>query len=269
MNSLRKTVLLITLTFSLSTLWGCGKAPASSSGEQQIKTAKSVTLNISAAASLKDAMTDIQKEYGKSKSNVTLTINFGASGTLEQQIIQGAPCDLFISAADKQVNDLKAKNLLLEDTITSFLGNKVVLITPKDKTDIKSFEDLSTDKVKKLAIGEPKSVPVGQYSLEIFDKMKITDKVQAKEVLGKDVKEVLSFVETGNADAGLVYETDAKTSDKIKIAATSEENTHSPVVYPMAIIKATPNLEDAKAFEKFLQEDTAKNIFKKYGFSVK
>lgn len=269
MRGMKRLLLSAISILIVTVLIGCEKSVDSSSKAEPTKEAKLVTLNISTAASLKDAMGDIQKQYSKSNSNVTLTINFGASGTLEQQIIQGAPCDLFISAASKQVDDLKSKNLLLDDTITTFLGNKIVLIVPKDKSDIRDFNDLATDKVKKLAIGEPKSVPVGQYSLEIFNNMKISDKIQSKEVLGKDVKEVLSYVETGNADAGLVYETDAKTSDKVKIVAIADESTHSPVVYPMAVIKASQNADDTKAFEKYLQGDKAKSIFKKYGFSVK
>ncbi|MDP4177336.1 MAG: molybdate ABC transporter substrate-binding protein [Bacillota bacterium] len=269
MKNIKKIFVSIISALMILSLVGCGSSTSTSQSAQPTKEEKPVTLNISAAASLKDAMGDIQKEYAKSKPNVTLTINFGASGTLEQQIIQGAPCDLFISAASKQVDDLKSKSLLVDDSVVNFLGNKIVLIVPKDKSDVTGFDDLTTDKVKKLAVGEPKSVPVGQYSLEIFKNKNITDKVQSKEVLGKDVKEVLSYVETGNADAGLVYETDAKTSDKVKVVATADESTHSPVVYPMAIIKASQNVDDTKAFQKFLQGDKAKKIFEKYGFSVK
>ena len=261
MKGLKKALLLVISILFIASLVGCGKKAAPA--------AKKVTLNISAAASLKDAMGDIQKEYAKSNPDVTLTINFGASGTLEQQIIQGAPCDIFISAAAKQMDDLKSKGLLLDDTITNFLGNKLVLIVPSNKTDVASFNDLTTSKVKRLAIGEPKSVPAGQYATQVFDSMKITDKVKSKEVLGKDVKEVLSYVETGNADAGLVYETDAKTTDKVKVVATADESTHKPIVYPMAVIKASKNADAAKAFQKFLLGDTSKSIFEKYGFSIK
>lgn len=260
MKSIKKTIILIISILVIASLFaGCGK--------KESPAAKKVTLNISAAASLKGALGDIQKEYAKTNPDVTLTINFGASGTLEQQIIQGAPCDIFISAASKQMDDLKSKGLLLDDTITNFLGNRLVLVVPNNKTDVTSFNDLTTDKVKKLAVGEPKSVPAGQYAQQVFDSMKITDKVKSKEVLGKDVKEVLSYVETGNADAGLVYETDAKTSDKVKTVAAADESTHKPIVYPMAVIKASKNADAAKAFKTYLLGDTAKGIFQKYGFS--
>lgn len=261
MKNLNRALSIIISILLIASLAGCGK--------KATPAAKKVTLNISAAASLKGAMGDIQKEYAKTNPDVTLTINYGASGTLEQQIIQGAPCDIFISAAAKQMDDLKSKDLLLDDTIKSFLGNKLVLIVPGTKTDITGFNDLTTDKVKKLAIGEPKSVPAGQYAEQVFDSMKITDKVKSKEVLGKDVKEVLSYVETGNADAGLVYETDAKTTDKVKVVATADESTHKPIIYPMAVIKASKNADAAKAFQTYLLGDTSKNIFEKYGFSIK
>lgn len=268
MKSIKKALLSVISILLIVSLVGCGK-PASASANKTGSSAPKVTLSISAAASLKDAMGDIQKEYAKSNPNVTLSINFGASGTLEQQIIQGAPCDIFISAATKQMDDLKSKGLLLDDTVSNFLGNELVLIVPSGKTDVTSFNDLATDKVKHVAVGEPSSVPAGQYAGQVFDSMKITAKVKSKEVLGKDVKEVLSYVETGNADAGLVYATDAKTSSKVTVVATADESTHKPIVYPMAVIKASKNADAAKAFQTFLLGDTAKSIFQKYGFSTK
>ena len=266
MNKLRKTISTTLASLLLFSAAGCGSASSKSAAPGV--TEKPVTLTISAAASLKDAMDQIKILYTKDKPNVTLTINLGASGSLEQQIEQGAPADIFISAANKQMDDLKAKNLIDETTLTTFLGNSLVLVVPTSSTGISSFNDLTGDKVKKIAIGEPKSVPAGQYALETFKNLNITEKLQPKEVQGKDVKEVLSWVETENADAGVVYGTDAKASTKVKVVATADENSHSPIVYPMAVIKNSSNAEAAKAFLKYLSTTKAKKVFEGLGFVI-
>lgn len=248
---------------------GCANTKQSSnSSTNQAKDSKPVTLTISAASSLKDAMGEIKELYAKENPNVTITYNFGASGTLQQQIEQGAPADIFISAATKQMDELKKKGLMVDDTVKNLLQNDVVLVVPKDSTVVKDFNDLTSDNVKKIALGEPKSVPVGQYSQEVLTFLKIADKVQPKAVLAKDVKEVLSWVQTGNVDAGIVYATDAKVSDKVKVVATAPENSHKPVVYPVGIIKASKNGEAATDFAKFMSGDKAKVVFEKYGFKV-
>lgn len=164
---------------------------------------------------------------------------------------------------------LKEKGLLIDSTKVNLLGNTVVLITKSDSTlGIKGFKDLENSNIKKIALGEPKTVPVGQYSEEILTSLKILDKVKAKAVYGKDVKEVLSWVESGDAEVGVVYGTDAKTSKKIKvIAVASKELYKKPVVYPAAVIKTSKNVEDAKLFLKYLSSDKAKAVFVKYGFS--
>ncbi|MFL0198256.1 molybdate ABC transporter substrate-binding protein [Clostridium sp. WILCCON 0269] len=247
---------------------GCGNTTGSSDNKKSDAAAKKVTLTISAAASLKDSMNEVKELYAKDNSNVTITYNFGASGTLQKQIEQGAPADIFISAAAKQMDELKNKNLLVNDTIANLLQNDVVLVVPKDSSAVKSFQDLAGDAVKKVALGEPKSVPAGQYGEEVLTNLNILDKVKLKAVYGKDVKEVLTWVETGNADAGIVYKTDALISDKVKVVATAPENSHKAVVYPVAVIKDSKNVEAAKSFLKFLSGDKAKEVFKKYGFKV-
>lgn len=272
MKKFKKGLAFILFLITLVMFSACGstkqnpnqQATDSSAGKDN----KPVTLTISAAASLKDAMGEIKQLYNKEKPNVTITYNFGASGTLQQQIEQGAPADIFMSAATKQMDALKSKNLLADDTIKNLLENEVVLIAPKDSSTVKDFNDLASDKVKKVALGEPKSVPVGQYSQDVLTSLKIMDKVQPKAVFGKDVKEVLTWVETGNVDAGIVYETDAKISSKVKIVAAAPKDSHKPVVYPVALIKASKNADAAKDFLKFMSEDKAKAVFEKYGFKV-
>lgn len=257
-KSFKATSLLLTAALLCLSLGGCTK---------QQKPA-SINLHISAAASLKDSMDEIKQLYAAEKANVNLTFNYGGSGTLQQQIEQGADVDMFISAAAKQMDALETKDLILKNTRKDLLINEVVLVTPKDSSTITSFNDLTTDKVKHLALGEPKSVPAGQYAEEIFTKLGILDKIKTKAVYAKDVREVLTWVETGNADAGIVYATDAKTSNKVKVAAISASDSHTPVVYPAAIIKSSKNGDSAKDFMKFLTGDKAKAVFEKYGFKV-
>lgn len=268
MRNFKRIMTLTTAVSLIALMVSCGqRSTEQNKSLESLKEVKPVTLTISAAASVKDAMEEVKTAYSKEKSNVTITYNFGGSGSLQQQIEQGAEVDVFISAATKQMDALKDKGLIMEDTSKNFLENKVVLVVPRDSHAVTDFNDLSTDKVKKIGLGEPKSVPVGQYTEEVLTKLKILDSIKAKVVYGKDVKEVLTWVETGNADAGIVYETDAKISDKVKVVAKAPEGSHKPVYYPAAVIKASKNSDDAKAFINYLFSSKAKPVFEKYGFA--
>ena len=200
---------------------------------------------------------------------MTVTTNFASSGTLQTQIENGAPVDLFISAAPTQMDNLEKKNLLLNDTRTNLLNNKVVIVVPIDSTlSITSFNDLATDKVKQLAIGDPKSVPAGTYAQQIFDQLGITAKIQPKEVLAADARQVLTYVESNNVDAGIVYATDAMSSTKVKVAASAPADINAKIVYPAAVIKGSKNPDVAMTYLTFLSGPQAKAVFEKYGFTV-
>ena len=234
------------------------------------KSSKKVTLTISTAASLTDAMTEISALYKKQYPNVTLIFNYGSSGTLQQQIEQGSPVDVFLSAATKQMDTLKADKLLINSTIKTLVSNRVVLIVQKDsKLSINNFGDLSDKSVKIIALGEPTTVPAGKYAQEVLTFYDNLEAVKAKAVYGKDVTEVLTWVEGGNADAGIVYKTDALNSDKVKIIATAPAASHTAVQYPGAVIKSSKNTEAATTFLNYLSGSKAKAIFKKYGFKTK
>ncbi|HEX3029366.1 MAG TPA: molybdate ABC transporter substrate-binding protein [Clostridia bacterium] len=231
------------------------------------KSEKSVTLTISAAASMTDVMKDISNMYKKEKPNVTINFNFGSSGSLQKQIEQGAPADVFISAGVKQMNILRSEKLVISETVKNLVLNDAVLIVnKKPSVHVKGFKDLVNDDVKVIALGEPKSVPSGQYAEQIFNYYKILDKVKAKAVYGKDVREVLTWVEQGNADAGVVYKTDAMSSNKVKIVEIAANDTHSPILYPAGVVSASKNISAAKDFMKFITGAKAKAIYKKYGF---
>ncbi|MEA4925553.1 MAG: molybdate ABC transporter substrate-binding protein [Syntrophomonadaceae bacterium] len=259
-----KNLIAIILTIVLATgLIGCSQKADQPSNQPA---AQKVELTVSAAASLTDAMGEIKTLYAQEKPDVTITYNFGSSGSLQQQIENGAAADVFLSAATKQMDALKDKGLILEDTRKNFLGNSLVLVVPKDSNTVTGFKDLTNASVKKIALGEPKSVPAGQYGEEALTKLNLLDAIKSKVVYAKDVKEVLTWVETGNADAGIVYGTDAKISEKVKVAATADPSTYTPVVYPGAVLKDSKNVDAAKDFINFLYSDKAKPVFEKYGF---
>ncbi|MBD7910302.1 MULTISPECIES: molybdate ABC transporter substrate-binding protein [Clostridium] len=236
-----------------------------SCSNKKITASASIELNISAAASLKEAMADLEKSFKEVNPNVTLVTNFGASGSLEQQIEQGAPCDVFISAGKSQMKQLKDKGLLIDSSDKDLIKNELVLVGPKD-SKITGINDLTSDIVKKIAVGEASSVPAGKYADEVFTKLNIKTSLQPKLVFAKDVKEVLSWVISSNAEVGFVYLSDALSNDSVKIIEQIPSEYHSPINYPVGIINTTKNQYIAKEFENFLFTDKAQKIFKKYGY---
>lgn len=234
-----------------------------------ITTAQTSTILVSAAASLKDALEEIKPGFEKANPNIKVNYNFGSSGALQQQIEQGAPADVFISAATKQMDALAKGGLIDASTRVNLLTNRLVLIVPKNYTlKITDFRSLTNSNVTRISVGEPRSVPVGQYSEEVFKNLGILEQIRPKLVFANSVRNVLAAVETGNADAGIVYTTDAKISDQVKVVATAANNLHSPIIYPIAVIKASKNPQVAKTFTQYLTSAPAKSIFEKFGFGI-
>jgi molybdate transport system substrate-binding protein len=225
-------------------------------------------LTVCVAASLQNAMAEIAPAYERSHPGIKLTFNFGGSGTLEQQIERGAPADIFFSAAPKPMDALASKALILPDTRRDLLRNQVVLIVPKGRAGPKTFHDLSVNTVKLIALGDPDSVPAGDYGRQTLQALHLWEAAQPKLVLAKDVRQVLTYVETGNADAGIVYATDARASDKVRVVETAPEDSHMPVIYPVAVIKDSRNSEAARAFIAFLTEGYASGVFTRHGFTT-
>ena len=223
-------------------------------------------LTISAAISLKDSLDEITRLYHAESPDVTVHANYGASGTLQRQIEEGAPVDIFVSASPNQMDALEAKGLVLAGTRRNLVENTVVLIVPKGKTNVAGFADLTHSDVKNVAIGEPRTVPAGKYAQETLTHLGLYDQLKRKFVLAKDVRQVLTFVATGDADAGIVYATDAKISDQVTVVATAPEDSHSPVIYPAAILKSSKNPDAAKALLDFFAGAKAREVFEKYGF---
>jgi molybdate transport system substrate-binding protein len=254
---LEKRFLLMFCMLLFILIAGCGQK------EQAEGSSAKVELTVSAAASLQDVLKEITTNFEKEHPNINLTYNYGASGALQQQIIQGAPVDLFFSAAEDKFDQLAEQGLIESGKGADLVRNELVLIVPKDDS-IKGFEELT--KMERISIGTPETVPAGKYAKETLENQNLWNEVKSKVVYAKDVRQVLTYVETGNVDAGLVYKTDAMTSDKVKAAVTAHDNTHSPIVYPAGIIKETNHPKEAELFFDYLQEEEVMKIFEKYGF---
>lgn len=242
---------------------GEGTSPATSESQEKVE------LTISAAASLTDAMTEIKTSYEQAHPNISLNFNFGASGALQQQIEQGAPADIFVSASAKNIKALVDEHLIASTDQKNLLQNSLVAIVPADGTStVTSEKDLANDDIKTVAIGIPESVPAGTYAKEALTNAKLWDHLEKKLVQGKDVRQVLQYVETGNADAGFVYKTDALTSKQVKIAFEVDKNSYTPANYPLGIIEGTKHRTEAEQFYAYLQTPEVLDIFAKYGFSI-
>ncbi len=229
--------------------------------------AKQAPITVSAAISLKDALDQLGREYERDNPGAKVTFNYAGSGTLQHQIEQGAPLDIFFSAAQKQMDALQSAGLILTDTRKNIVANDLVLIAPSATDNIHTFQDLAKSVVKTVALGEPATVPAGMYAQQTLEHLGLWTDVQKKAVYAKDVRQVVTFVASGNADAGLVYRTDAQTSPKIRTIFTAPPTSHDPIVYPAAVLKNSKQSDAAKAFLAFLETPHALEIFKTYGFN--
>ncbi len=259
-SKLVKAAILIGIAASLTI--GCSRSQSRSVDRPS-------GLLIAAAASLQPALTEINALQQRSGTAGQVSYNFGASGALQRQIEQGAPIDVFISAAPKQMAALQRQQLLLPTTQKNLLTNRLVLITPQHTAyKLTDLRQLLQPEIQRIAIGEPRSVPVGTYATEALSSLRILPQLTAKFVFGNNVRAVLSSVETGDADAGIVYSSDAITADRVIVAANVPSRLHSPIVYPIAIIKSSRNPAAAREYVHFLQTQPVQLVFKKYGFGI-
>lgn len=230
-----------------------------------VHAADSVT--VYAAASLTNAVADLSKMF-ETQSKASVKTSYAGSSTLAKQIEAGAPADVFMSADEQWMNYLSSKNKIIPQYRTNLLGNKLVFISPKNTAiQVKMTKDFDINSVLKgkLCTGDTKSVPIGKYAKQALTSLGWWQKVQPKLVEAEDVRAALNFVAKGECQLGIVYATDAAMSKDVKVVATFPEQTHTPVIYPVGLVKNTPS---AVKFYQFLQTPQATHVFKKYGFTV-
>ncbi len=223
-------------------------------------------ITVAAAISMKDALESIEQAFEGRTGTPKVVFTLGGSGILEKQIEEGAPVDVFISAAPAQMNTLEEKGLLLAGTRRDVARNRLVLVVPVGSRLVKSVEDLKKPQVRTIAIGETRSVPAGQYAAEALHNLGLFDQLAPKFVYAQNVRAVLAYVAGKDADAGFVYETDAKISDQVTIAAPVPDSSYAAVVYPAAVIRSAPNTAGARKFVEFLGTPEAQAILEKFGF---
>ncbi|RUT46412.1 molybdate ABC transporter substrate-binding protein [Paenibacillus anaericanus] len=265
---MRFAIILI-LMFGLL-ITACGKSEEATVNSTVEPTEQNtITLTVSAAASLKDSLEELTPIFEDLNPSIKLVYNFGASGSLQKQIEQGAPVDLFLSAGKKQMDALIDKKLVLADQSISLLLNSLVLIVKSDAEGIPDqLENLKDVAIHNIAVGEPEVVPAGTYARETLESEGLWEELQPKMVFTKDVSQVLTYVESGNADAGFVYLTDALLSDKVKMAFQIDASKHKSILYPAGIIAETKHNGEAEQLLQFLQSKEAQDVFVKYGFTI-
>ncbi len=230
--------------------------------------ARAEPITISAAISLKESMEQIGRDY-KAKTGDDPCLNFDASGRLEQQIKQGAPVDGFVSAGDKEVDDLTRSGQADAASRRVVVTNALVLIVPAAAADgPKSFADLAAGSGK-VAAGDPKSVPAGHYAQQTLANLKLTDALAPRLVLGQNVRQVLTYVQRGEVSAGLVYATDARQAGAaVRVVATADPATHDPIEYPAVVLAKSAHAGAARRFLDYLATPEARAVFTAHGFGV-
>ena len=242
---------------------------AAESSVAATEVAEETEILVAAAASLKNAYEEeLIPMFEEQYPGVTVKGTYDSSGKLQTQIEEGLEADVFMSAAKKQMKALDEEGMIDSDSIVDLLENKIVLIVPtgSDK-GIQSFEDIV--KADSIALGDPASVPAGQYSEEALTNLGLWDQIQDKTSFGTNVTEVLNQVAAGSADAGIVYATDAASmADQVEVVAEAPEGSlKTKVIYPVAVVKDSANAEVAVNFVEFLTSDEVMKVFEAYGFS--
>lgn len=258
---MKKLLLMIVILIFTLTFTSCTNVTADKVKENE------EDITICAAASLTDALNEIKPKFEEEKG-IKLTLNFASSGTLKKQIEQGAPADVFISASKKYMDQLEATDLIDENSRKDLLKNKLVLIVSNEYQDkIKNISDLSNMDMK-ISIGEPESVPAGRYAKESLIYLGLWEQLKDTFIYAKNVKQVVKYVETGDVDAGIVYNSDATLLKSSVVVQMLEEESHKPIVYPVAIISSSKKKEAGEKLLDYFTNSEVKEIFEKYGFDL-
>lgn len=228
--------------------------------------AQAAEVRVFAAASLTDALKEIAALY-EVASGEKIVFNFGASSTLARQIQEGAPADLFVSADQEKMDVLQRAKLIVDGTRVTLLSNTLVIVVSRDGgIVIRSPRDLASRRVTSLALAEPQSVPAGIYARRYLQKIGIWKRVQSKVIPTDNVRSALSAVASGNADAAIVYKTDALISRKVRVVFEVPLKEGPPISYPFAVLREGENQAGARRFLVYLASDAALNVFVRHGF---
>lgn len=273
---MRKELLILLILFSVFLAIGCtgDKGEAPNATETPVTavtptTAVPEVITVSAAASLTEAFTDIASRFEKENLGTDVNLNFGGSGNLRMQIEGGAPVDVFASADEGQMNTLGNETLIDNSSRKDFAHNSLVIIVPEASTlNITSIKDLVDPNIQKISIGNPDTVPVGNYSRTTLTEAGLWSQLENKLVLAEDVKQVLVYVEREEVDAGFVYTTDAKTAQPGTVKIVASVPVSIPVNYPIAVVSSSEHKEEAQKFLDFVTGEEGQTILKKYGFTV-
>ena len=253
MNAMPRALGVVLVTASL--LLGAGAASAQE-------------LVFSVAISMREAIQELGQTFAAARPGLTIRYNLGSSGELQKQIEAGAPVDVFISAAARQMDELEAKKLVLSDSRCAFARNVLTVIKPADsRIDITKPADLGEPRVGRIVIGNPKTVPAGQYAEESLRTLGLWDRVKGKLVFAENVRQALDYVARGEVDAGFVYTTDASAQKTgVKEAFRPGEDTYRPVAYPAAVVSGTKQSALARAFVELLSSTEARTVLARHGF---
>ena len=271
----KNTLALVAFLCSVLLFGSCANSNESAEKEAKVQTSveqSDSNLIVFAAASMTESLNELKDIFEKDNPSIELSYNFDSSGTLKTQIEEGADCDVFISASKKQMDELEglgkeeSESLIDKQTRFDLLENEVTLAVKEDSDkDISSFEDLNTDKVSSIALGNS-DVPVGQYSEELLNNLGIWNDIQAKITFGSNVKEVTSWISEGVVDCGIIYSTDANTAGLKIVDRADSSKFEDRIIYPAALIKNSKDKDAGKKYLEFLNGDKAQEIFGKYGF---
>jgi len=224
-------------------------------------------LTVSAASSLTNAFTEIAGSYEKANPGTRVLLNFGSSGSLLQQISRGAPVDVFASADLETMDRAQKQNLLVQDTRSDFVANKLVVVVPSDSIKrMQSLADLNAAELVRLGIGTPESVPAGRYAKQALEAAGLWDVLSSRYVFGQNVRQVLDYVARGEVDAGFVYATDAAVM-KDRVTVVLEVRTSQPILYPIAAVKGGGHENAARRFIDFVKSEPGQQVLAKFGFS--
>ena len=219
-----------------------------------------------AATSLTDAMTEAAAEY-EASSGTNIEVSFGPSRALAQQIASGAPADVYFAAGQPPMDFLVEGGQVSEDGIARLLSNKIVLITGRDAPGVGDIGELADADFERIAMPDPEIAPAGNYAKTALQNLGLWERMLPSIVFANDVRATLSYVQTGNADAGFLYQTDAATADDVAVLDIVPTDSYPDVVYPAAVVRDADNREGAEAMLEFLQGDAAREIFRRYGFT--